>query len=225
MKRDMNNKERRKVVVRGKKKTYTRTMLVKTAQDIGRRESLHQIKLEQANHQPSTMSRLLAKAKSGIKGVLPNRNVGALHALHPWQEHHLGTRDSADSGYRNRKADPGVPSPGSDHSLTALLAGAARGYSQPQEPAEHLTYEHARERREMAPTPYFVNRAQSGTRVEGDGPSPMPFRTPLHRNLVGNFANEGSYDVLNSQRGVNKAVASLFGKATVVRQNPKKWVR
>lgn len=86
MKRDMNNKERRKVVVRGKKKTYTRTMLVKTAQDIGRRESLHQIKLEQANHQPSTMSKLLAKAKSGLKGVLPNRNVGALHATNPWIE-------------------------------------------------------------------------------------------------------------------------------------------
>lgn len=215
MKRDMNNKERRKVVVRGKKKTYTRTMLVKTAQDIGRRESLHQIKLEQANHQPSTMSKLLAKAKSGLKGVLPNRNVGALHALHPWQEHHLGTRGSAESGYRDRKADPGVPGPGSDHSLYAHLVGMVRDTEKAT--VGHRAFAggemHAMARRDAALSgAVYAN----GSYTDGAGS-----RLPNHED-INSFLTQPHY-----RRDHDGGLRDKYGDSNVtqVPQNPNRWVR
>jgi len=219
MKRDMNNKERRKIVVRGKKKTYTRTMLVKTAQDIGRRESLHQIKLEQANHQPSTMSKLLAKAKSGIRGVLPNRNVGALHSLHPWQEHHTGTRGSGDSGYRDRKADPGVPSPGSDHSLFAHLVGTMRDESKPRfdVPNENarLLRAHARSRRATGVSAGM--EAQTGRYARPGSPNADDF----------DFYRHDPWRTAAHMGGISGSLMRRYGRDNVTRvpQNPNRWVR
>ena len=212
MKRDMNNKERRKVVVRGKKKTYTRTMLVKTAQDIGRRESLHQIKLEQANHQPSTMSRLLAKAKSGIKGVLPNRNVGALHALHPWQEHHTKDVDARNSQLGGVQKFYGTSGPGSDHSLFAHMVGASRNRYQSTQDREvdSGTYEHARSRREqgsMAATwaPYAYPHGH------GEHALGMDDNLYVHREAVNTHGRD---------------LASVFqSQVQYMGRNPTKWVR
>jgi len=215
MKRDMNNKERRKVVVRGKKKTYTRTMLVKTAQDIGRRESLHQIKLEQANHQPSTMSKLLAKAKSGLKGVLPNRNVGALHSLHPRQEHHTEGVDTRNSQLGGVQKFYGSAGPGSDHSLYAHLIGMVRDTEKAA--VGHRAFAggemHAMARRDAALTgAVYAN----GSYTDGVG-----FRLPNHED-INYFLAQPHY-----RRDHDGGLRDKYGDSNVTRvpQNPNRWVR
>lgn len=221
MKRDMNNKERRKVVVRGKKKTYTRTMLVKTAQSIGRRESLHQIKLEQANHQPSTMSKLLEKAKSGIKGVLPNRNVGALHSLHPWQEHHTANVETRNSQLGGVQKFYGSSGPGSDHSLLAHMVGRMRdierAYMEPMQGNPRLTHQHAELRRRAAETGFYNAML--------DAPSAAN-RPPTHQSNV----DAHLYDISHGSAvygGVYRELLRRHGSENVstVPQDEMKWVR
>jgi hypothetical protein len=209
MKRDMNNKERRKVVVRGKKKTYTRTMLVKTAQDIGRRESLHQIKLEQANHQPSTMSKLLAKAKSGIKGVLPNRNVGALHALHPGQEGHAGlvANFSGTSPY-----------------LVAHYTGAAKNFLAAEIRSTAGSQGYAESRRKLGREANLY-----GDGHDWDGPQFLvPQRTsrgtPLSPYVPA--TEDGELIHHNPANEIVRNLSRAFGgQVAHVSQNHKKWVR
>lgn len=218
MKRDMNNKERRKVVVRGKKKTYTRTMLVKTAQSIGRRESLHQIKLEQANHQPSTMSKLLEKAKSGIKGVLPNRNVGALHSLHPWQEHHTANVETRNSQLGGVQKFYGSSGPGSDHSLFAHMVGRTRdierAYMEPMQGNPRLTHQHAQLRMAAG-----HDAMESANRHLGSDPSQFSREFGAHMHVLSTGA--ATYG------GVHSAMLNRYGleNVTEVPQDHKKWVR
>lgn len=112
MKKSNSGLTRKKITVRSKKgKTYQRSVMVATARDIGKRESLHQIHLEAANKVPSQMQQMLSKAKSMLRGKKPS--TGALHQLHPDAPRHGNTWK-------------GASGPGSDHSWFALAAGAMR---------------------------------------------------------------------------------------------------
>jgi len=220
MKRDRNNKERRKVVVRGKGKTYTRTMLVNAARDIGKRESLHQIKLEQANHQPSTMSKMLAKAKSGLKGVLPNRNVGALHSLHPWQEHHTEGVKTGESQLGGVQKFYGSSGPGSDHSLYALAVGARRDHNMPAYQKTITAHGGSREQAE---------RRQLAGELEASFAQPHASFLREPTTARGSSQNWSSGIPIGRSpiNNITRQLAAAFGGAQVshVPQNHKKWVR
>lgn len=195
---------KKKITVRGKKKTYQRTVMVRSDKAPVHAHRAMQSLVTPGNYEPSMAQRALAH----VTGIFQRKQqAGVLNSMHPWQDHHLGPDTGSMLGVRSQQNDRYMPGPGSDHSFFAHRVGSARG-------SEQARYE----------TGWY------GGRYKADGPGTEAHAKA--RAYGGRMAGvtAASAPIIPERRYANARVSDLakaFGGAVVssVRQNSRKWVR
>jgi len=215
---------RKRITVRGKKKTYQRTVMVKAEQAQGARAPAG----HGANKAPTTEQHMLGK----LTGLFSRKqNARALKAMNPWEPRHTWGVRTDRSLLGDTQMYYGTSGPGSDHSLLAHAVGTVR-----EREAAVFQRGHNRATDQISGTEerYSGSTAHAGHRrfaAEAAGNYARPttsFLTPPTTSRGSPRLYPGDIPIGRSPINVmTRQIAAAFGGAQVshVAQNHKKWVR
>lgn len=196
---------RKKITVKSKKgKTYQRSVMVKAVKETAHREKNMKSLTTAGNREPSQAQKMLAK----VTGIFSRKKqAGVLHAMHPWEEHHLGPDTGSKLGIRSQQNDKYMPGPGSDHSWHALRLGAYRQDVKPRQ--EKLEASHDQFKHQLSAVVGGMSRNK-------------PSEHLAYTTRFGRLPEASDYDFRTKKSDLTAA----FGEDVEhMRHNPFKWVR